>query len=437
MRSALRVVCYPPVPLPARRPLSTLALALIPRAVALNLALGAVVGALKLPVYLDSVGTILVGGARGPVGRDRHGDRVELRARTARVARAVRIHSRGDRHRVARGRRPDRSAPFARFGGSIAAGLVIGVAAALLSRGDRDRAHGRAHRERDRDSHDRDSRDVRRERRQRGEDRRDRDRCVGQAAVVRARVSRARATAAPVARALPSERSRDERARSLESAHAARGGDRARGRRVHRPAAVGAGDRARDRARDRRCEWRRSESVRAHDARRAADLRAARAARRCVPRCVGGARALGADDGIDDGRARDLAPTRRRDRRARRDRRRCRAAAAHARARGEGVAIVGRVSRDRVARGRARRAAQRDRRARCAALSRRGGGEGNRRARTPARAAGARGPAHRRARDRERGARARARCARVRAERATHARSRRSRIRAPIDGCGA
>lgn len=44
----------------------TLALALIPRAVALNLALGAVVSALKLPFYLDSVGTILVAALVGP-----------------------------------------------------------------------------------------------------------------------------------------------------------------------------------------------------------------------------------------------------------------------------------------------------------------------------------------------------------------------------------
>jgi energy-coupling factor transport system substrate-specific component len=44
----------------------TIALALIPRAVALNLALGAVVTALKLPVYLDSVGTILVAALVGP-----------------------------------------------------------------------------------------------------------------------------------------------------------------------------------------------------------------------------------------------------------------------------------------------------------------------------------------------------------------------------------
>ncbi|MDQ6887201.1 MAG: ECF transporter S component [Gemmatimonadota bacterium] len=43
-----------------------LALALIPRAVALNLALGAVVAALKLPVFLDSVGTVLVAALAGP-----------------------------------------------------------------------------------------------------------------------------------------------------------------------------------------------------------------------------------------------------------------------------------------------------------------------------------------------------------------------------------
>ena len=51
----------------SRRFLPTLALALIPRAVALNLALGAVAGALKLPVYLDSVGTILVAALVGPL----------------------------------------------------------------------------------------------------------------------------------------------------------------------------------------------------------------------------------------------------------------------------------------------------------------------------------------------------------------------------------
>jgi energy-coupling factor transport system substrate-specific component len=63
------VVCYPAVRAPASRPfpLSTLSLALIPRAVALNLALGAVVQALKLPLYLDSVGTILTAALAGPL----------------------------------------------------------------------------------------------------------------------------------------------------------------------------------------------------------------------------------------------------------------------------------------------------------------------------------------------------------------------------------
>ena len=45
----------------------TIALALIPRAVALNLAIGAIVAALKLPVYLDSIGTILVAALAGPL----------------------------------------------------------------------------------------------------------------------------------------------------------------------------------------------------------------------------------------------------------------------------------------------------------------------------------------------------------------------------------
>ena len=63
------MICYAPVQASASRrfPLSTLALALIPRAVALNLALGAVVQALKLPLYLDSVGTILAAALAGPV----------------------------------------------------------------------------------------------------------------------------------------------------------------------------------------------------------------------------------------------------------------------------------------------------------------------------------------------------------------------------------
>jgi energy-coupling factor transport system substrate-specific component len=52
--------------MPASRHLPTIALALVPRAVALNLALGAIAGALKLPVFLDSVGTILVAALVGP-----------------------------------------------------------------------------------------------------------------------------------------------------------------------------------------------------------------------------------------------------------------------------------------------------------------------------------------------------------------------------------
>ncbi|HEU4643741.1 MAG TPA: hypothetical protein VFS44_14890 [Gemmatimonadaceae bacterium] len=62
------LVCYVAVRMPASRPLPTLALALVPRAVALNLALGAIAAALKLPVYLDSVGTILVAALVGPLG---------------------------------------------------------------------------------------------------------------------------------------------------------------------------------------------------------------------------------------------------------------------------------------------------------------------------------------------------------------------------------
>jgi energy-coupling factor transport system substrate-specific component len=58
-------VCYVPVT-PTGSPVPTLALALIPRAVAINLALGAVVAALKLPIFLDSVGTILVAALAGP-----------------------------------------------------------------------------------------------------------------------------------------------------------------------------------------------------------------------------------------------------------------------------------------------------------------------------------------------------------------------------------
>jgi len=132
VRKALRLVCYPPVPLPARRPLSTLALALIPRAVALNLALGAVVGALKLPVYLDSVGTILVAVLAGPwagivtgiVSNSVLGLLVSP-ALFAFIPVAIVI---GWLAGVA-----GKLGAFRSLAGSIAAGLVIGAAAALAS----------------------------------------------------------------------------------------------------------------------------------------------------------------------------------------------------------------------------------------------------------------------------------------------------------------
>lgn len=48
--------------------MSTRVLVLMPLAIALNIALGSVVGqVLRLPVYLDSVGTILVGAIAGPI----------------------------------------------------------------------------------------------------------------------------------------------------------------------------------------------------------------------------------------------------------------------------------------------------------------------------------------------------------------------------------
>ncbi len=48
------------------RDLSTATLALIPVAIAINLAVGSIVVALRLPIYLDSIGTILVGALAGP-----------------------------------------------------------------------------------------------------------------------------------------------------------------------------------------------------------------------------------------------------------------------------------------------------------------------------------------------------------------------------------
>jgi len=43
------------------RDLSTATLALMPAAIAINIAVGAIVVALRLPIYLDSIGTVLVG----------------------------------------------------------------------------------------------------------------------------------------------------------------------------------------------------------------------------------------------------------------------------------------------------------------------------------------------------------------------------------------
>jgi energy-coupling factor transport system substrate-specific component len=51
---------------PRRGGLSSTALALIPIAIAINIAVGQLVAFLRLPVYLDSIGTVLVGALIGP-----------------------------------------------------------------------------------------------------------------------------------------------------------------------------------------------------------------------------------------------------------------------------------------------------------------------------------------------------------------------------------
>ena len=48
------------------RDLSTATLALMPVAIAINIAVGAIAVALRLPIYLDSIGTVLVGAVAGP-----------------------------------------------------------------------------------------------------------------------------------------------------------------------------------------------------------------------------------------------------------------------------------------------------------------------------------------------------------------------------------
>jgi energy-coupling factor transport system substrate-specific component len=50
-----------------KRSFNTLTLALIPVAIAINIAIGQIIVLLKLPIYLDSIGTVLVGMLVGPV----------------------------------------------------------------------------------------------------------------------------------------------------------------------------------------------------------------------------------------------------------------------------------------------------------------------------------------------------------------------------------
>ena len=48
------------------RDMSTAVLALMPVAIALNIVVGSMISLLKLPIYLDSIGTVLVGALAGP-----------------------------------------------------------------------------------------------------------------------------------------------------------------------------------------------------------------------------------------------------------------------------------------------------------------------------------------------------------------------------------
>jgi energy-coupling factor transport system substrate-specific component len=50
-----------------QRSFNTLTLALIPVAIAINIAIGQIIVLLKLPIYLDSIGTVLVGLLAGPI----------------------------------------------------------------------------------------------------------------------------------------------------------------------------------------------------------------------------------------------------------------------------------------------------------------------------------------------------------------------------------
>lgn len=49
-----------------KRDFSTISLAMIPIAIAINIAVGQIVKALRLPLYLDSIGTVFVGAVAGP-----------------------------------------------------------------------------------------------------------------------------------------------------------------------------------------------------------------------------------------------------------------------------------------------------------------------------------------------------------------------------------
>lgn len=49
-----------------KRDFSTMSLAMIPIAIAINIAVGQLVKAIRLPLYLDSIGTVFVGAVAGP-----------------------------------------------------------------------------------------------------------------------------------------------------------------------------------------------------------------------------------------------------------------------------------------------------------------------------------------------------------------------------------
>jgi energy-coupling factor transport system substrate-specific component len=56
-----------PLPQVPRSGFTTMTLVLIPMAIGLNIAVGQLITLLKLPIYLDSIGTVLVGALAGPI----------------------------------------------------------------------------------------------------------------------------------------------------------------------------------------------------------------------------------------------------------------------------------------------------------------------------------------------------------------------------------